>query len=615
MVAEDVSYNISGQGILRTYMYPYTLKLYNFLSSNKYDVKFHSTKQLGALQYLLKGAHHTRYEYMFVQWTLIDQIKNNAKGIGLNSKINSNLNLNIDGMVSPTPAELLQCLSILTNIGHFPDTFAASKLWLHLIRNNIRGLKTGLKKGLLKNEKILLDRIIDNNDYYNVHLINALFLLGRYGRAEGANEIINFSKKLLLKYINNDEESLSRYWEIFKGIRKISYILMDANYAPIPFNLDLSSILLNLGDYQEAIISNDSNFQKALEQINSVLETSLYLEPNSMIVSTYRGIQINNNFRDLPSQLKFDKVSVINSMLQPVRANNEQINNVFQNQNGFLSNFPNWDTKHILDISYPEVIYNPGIFPPDPWKFEQNLMNSLGFTNCFVSAAYPPNQETFRLVFSIKNNVNESRKIKTALKIVKEVIDFNSSLNEKGYEIKNHSEDDQFKAKLLKYLLGYTFGKEKEYTLHSPNIKGHKGLPIFIGRGSVRLSKDIEVYIDKVKQDSKISSDEIHELNMTLETVRSLNYRGLIIVFLGSTKMREPQQAKYCCEFDGIIYLPAKRHVDFAFVIEAKNYSNGRTDAIKQLKSRLDNYLSSELNYNLDDITGRGANASISLKV
>jgi hypothetical protein len=75
MTATDLSYNITGQGLLRTFMYPYTKELYEFLTRYDYDKKFHSTKQLGAIQYLLKGAHHTRYEYIFLQWTLIDQLK------------------------------------------------------------------------------------------------------------------------------------------------------------------------------------------------------------------------------------------------------------------------------------------------------------------------------------------------------------------------------------------------------------------------------------------------------------------------------------------------------------------------------------------------------------
>lgn len=148
MSTQQLTYNISGQGKLKKFMYPYTNKVYNFLSYYNYDYKFHSTKQLGALQYLLKGAHHTRYEYIFFQWTLINEFKDKGTGLGLNSNNINNKDLYLDSIErKPSPAELLQCLAILTNMGHFADTFSASKLWLYLIRNNVNGFRTGLKKG------------------------------------------------------------------------------------------------------------------------------------------------------------------------------------------------------------------------------------------------------------------------------------------------------------------------------------------------------------------------------------------------------------------------------------------------------------------------------------
>lgn len=92
--------------------------------------------------------------------------------------------------------------------------------------------------------------------------------------------------------MTQEDEELRKYWKIYNKIRKISYILMDSNYAPIPFNLDLSSILLNMDEYQEDIINKYSNFQKGIEQMNNFLETSLYLEANSMLVSGFRSNQL-----------------------------------------------------------------------------------------------------------------------------------------------------------------------------------------------------------------------------------------------------------------------------------------------------------------------------------
>ncbi|MBU8852744.1 hypothetical protein [Priestia megaterium] len=612
MAVKDLNYNITGQGLLRTYMYPYTLELYEFLKRFKYDLKFHSTKQLGAIQYLLKGAHHTRYEYIFLQWTLIHQLKEQAKGLGLNSN-----NIGIDNLIlpniekKPTGGEILQCLSLLTNMGHFPDTFSASKVWLHLLRKNTRGLRTGLKKGLKSADKKILDNIVDNFNIYDIHLVNALFLLERYRKVNGGNEIIDFSKKLIIEYIKGDNEELKKYWQIYKSIRKIAYVLMDSHYAPIPFNLDFSSIMLNLDRHQESLINNSSAFQKALEQMNIVLENSLYLDPNSLLVSNMRSEQILHNFRDIPLNEKLDRVSVVRDLLKPLNEKSDRVSAIFQKHDVLSFPEPDWDTNNVLDITYNEIDYYTSIFPFDLWEFEQKLNESLGSSLCRVSAAYPPSKNNFRLVFALKSNVANSKKITKALDIVKKVIEFNSDLKIKGFKTNNQAEDE-FKSTLLKYLLSYSFGTEKEYILDFYFNKNLNGMPLFFGKGCIKVANHIQEYINTVKDE--LDADQIHELELTRDKIKNLNYRGLILAFLGSTKIRKPNESTVSCEFDGIVYLPYRQKKEFLFVIEAKNKPNGNTEAKTQLKKRLNQHLSSFLDYQLEDLGNKGAYAAITVK-
>ncbi|RAS76654.1 hypothetical protein [Priestia endophytica] len=609
MRAVNLSYNITGQGLLRTYMYPYTTELYEFLTKFKYDTKFHSTKQLGAIQYLLRGAHHTRYEYIFLQWTLIHQLKDKAKGLGLNSN-----NVSTDGLFlpnigkNPTGSEILQCLALLTNMGHFPDTFSASKVWLHLLRKNFRNLRTGLKRGLQDEEKYLLDDMISNFDTYNIHLINALFLLERYRRVDGGNEIIDFSKKLIIEYINNENEQLKKYWKIYKSIRKIAYVLMDSHYAPIPFNLELSSIVLNLDHYQDSLIDSSSAFQKALEQMNIVLENSLYLDPNSLLVSNMRSEQISYKLGSLPIKEKIDKISVIRDLLEPLNEKSDGISAIFQKQDILSFPQPDWDINNVLDITYNEIDYYQSIFPIDTWEFERELTEALGVNSCRVSAAYPPSRKNFRLVFSIKNNVADTKKIYKALDITKQAIELDLDFKERGFQNNNQAEDE-FKAKIFKYLLKYSFGFEKEYVLDYPITKKVNNVPLFFGRGSVNVSNLIQKYIDDVKDN--LSTDQVHELKVVRDRIRDLNYRGLILAFLGSTKIRKANETTFSCEFDGIVYLPYRKKEEFLFVIEAKNKPNGSTEAKAQLKKRLKQHLPKTFDYQIDDLGNKAACASI----
>src|SRR5699024_10092451 len=158
-------------------------------------------------------------------------------------------------------------------------------------------------------DKKFLDKMIEEFDIYNIHLINALFLLERYRRGNGGNEIVDFSKALLIEYMSEENKNLRKHWTIYKSIRKIAYVLMDSHYAPIPFKLDSASIMLNLGHYHEELINNESAFHKALDQTNGVLESSLYLEPNSMLITSSRINQIHRNLiNNFPNQ-QLNKVS------------------------------------------------------------------------------------------------------------------------------------------------------------------------------------------------------------------------------------------------------------------------------------------------------------------
>lgn len=593
-----------GQGLLRTYRYAYPNRLYNFLKEYKYDDKFHSLKQLGAIQYFFKGAHHTRYEYIFLQWTLIHELCTRSKGSGLSSKINRKHNSLIMGKnKSPTPAELLQCLAILTNMGHFPVTFSASKVWLHLINKNSKGIRTTLKKGLNEKSKKLLNKIFDENDYYNIHLINSLFLLERYRRRDIGNEIIDFSINLINEYLNPQIEELKQYWSVYRSIRKMSYLLLDSNYAPIPFKMDFSSIMLTLDNYETSIINSESVFYETLNRINNLLEKTLYLAPNIILISKLKGDKIIKRFEN-NSKKEISKLAEIRALLSPHIYEND-LSSIFDSQNK-SSNEVDWDTENFLDISYNRIDKYKNLLKYDMRELEQNFQIELGEATCRVGAMFPPSRNNIRLIFSIKNRYRY--KEAKALDIIRKVIKFDNLLTTEGYE-KDKQSHIEFKASLFEYLLKYSFNTD--FVIEFDYNHGDK-IPFFIGAGSKTVSKRMYEYIEDIK--SLLSDDEVHELMTTALKVENLNYRGTIMSYLGGTKLRKKTGSKYICEFDGLICLPNRKKEGFLYIIEAKNKVKGEAEAQKQLDENMKKYLSSNLYYSVNKFSKRDAYAEISLK-
>ena len=139
MSLEIENYHLPGVGTLEVRLLPYTEHIINFLDHYGHIKKLHETNQLGSLRQLYQGAHHTRYEYVFLQWAIADRLseksENLSNQIGLSSEQTKlpkvkQLSKHASGL------EVLQCLSLLTNVGHFKETFAGSRALLCLLKRD-----------------------------------------------------------------------------------------------------------------------------------------------------------------------------------------------------------------------------------------------------------------------------------------------------------------------------------------------------------------------------------------------------------------------------------------------------------------------------------------------
>ncbi|WP_199718860.1 hypothetical protein, partial [Halorubrum sp. Atlit-9R] len=158
-----------------------------------YENKFHTTNQLGSLRDVFPGSHHTRFEYIFLQWSLICALQK-QKGLGLSAKNRKEFGKLPGLQQNPSGAEILQCLVLLCNLGHLPETFAASRAFQHLLHENPE-LKKGFKHGL--NEPKLFNKNYKTYGVYDIHLLIGLFLLKRYRRHGGNEDFISFPESLL----------------------------------------------------------------------------------------------------------------------------------------------------------------------------------------------------------------------------------------------------------------------------------------------------------------------------------------------------------------------------------------------------------------------------------
>lgn len=618
--AERQSYNLPGYGLLSAWVYPYTQVLYRFLGRYCHDVRFHHTNQLGPLRNILHGAHHTRYEHIFTQWTLISELNLQKIGdLGLSSLCKDFGKLpGFDRC--PSAAEVLQCLVLLTNMGELPETSAASRAWLHRLRTD-ENTRTGFRSGLAREDKKIFDRLLNGFSDYQIHLLNAAFLLQRYKRAGGQNtDFVSFGEKLLRAFMtreSGDNGRVEKLWLLYTNVSRASSLILDSHYAPVPFSLDLASIMLNFEDLSEDVLVKKSAFQAALQQLETVLLDSVHMSGNALLAAARSTEQTLERINQ--ADIAWDRVGIIKNLLAPPRENGDwpgerSSRAVFNTPLQFRS--PDWDTDKTIELTYdnitdPNVLASENyssLFPKDAVQWSMTRRAHINKRSCRVGATLDPQGSTFRTVYALSADLPVKQGLVTTLRIVHEALKFELELAKGGYSGRNSFEHRNWE-KMLLLLLRAILGWDTKPNSKPLPAQG-TATPLFIERGSRTMADAISSYIRSVSH--QISKDDLHELRTTYDVVGKQNYTGPMICFLGATEIEKGKRT--IAEFDGVLLFPALNpYRKFAVIVEAKNQRNAHTAARKQLNKRLQELCPDYMDYEVEDVHKKGAYATLRL--
>lgn len=597
MSSKKIDYNLLGQGNIKVYMYKEPKEVYDFLSYYQFDNKLNELNQLGAMRHVLKGAHYTRYEYMLLQMLLINRIGRGKKSVGLSDEFRFE-ELNLKGNYL-SKAALLQCLAILTNIGHFPDTYTASKVWLHLLSKNKHKIRTIYRRGLTPEARLELEKVIQTFDYYKIHLLNTIYMLGRFKRKDKA--LATFSKKLLLYYIQDDNDELKQLFKIYHSIRRISYLLLDSNYVSTPFKVELSEILQtieNLNDPDE-LINEDSVFYKTLKYIDMLLEDALYLSPEIMLNKYIQSEILRNNFNSSRNK-DFRRKKEIVKLLRTQNKENEEAKIFDPSRQQFL--------EEKLDHRILSLNYYLDEDKSEPVKIieeEDEINSEIARRNGIFTMELSPRKSELRIASSLLESCNI--KVQKSLQLAGLIIKLDRQLRDKGI-IKNKENKKLFELKTLKFILEHCFSNFRVDFYYDIFEKP----PFFFARGSQTVANQIEVFLDTHKD--KLNSSTLHEIKTLIKKLEKIEYTGYVLAFAGSTKLKGKKDSEYKAEYDGIICMPNRIDSNFMYVIEAKGGRRGRAAAFNQLNDSLGQTLDSNITYKVESFRRRDAFANLSLK-
>lgn len=184
----------------------------------------------------------------------------------------------------------MQMMSIVYNIGHFYNTFTASRAVTMMATQD-----TAFKNMVINASKdtdyqtMVNDLLVDQN-YQRFHLTNSLLILEHCNTELSS---VKFAKELLYAYLNErnlSENSKLRYaFDVFRKVRTLSYMAYDLQIANTPITIDIANqkainVLLKewLSEYNNSISSNH-----LVDSISKLLDDTVYNE-NSNAICYYK---------------------------------------------------------------------------------------------------------------------------------------------------------------------------------------------------------------------------------------------------------------------------------------------------------------------------------------
>lgn len=557
-------------------LYPYATELCNELNSIGVIDRIKNIPQLGVIK-SPKKLSKTRYDYVMLQLYLHQLIKSNLQQqlrFTYNNPV-KNKEFHEKYLITdkkfPSIGDILQLLTIIYNIGHFYNTFTASRAVIMMSSYN--ELFNDMIINASKNEryKSVASKIIESKNYQRFHLLNSILVLEQ---CDQTKQSISLSLEILYSYLNeeflSDENKLRYIFSIFRKVRTVSYIAYDLQIANTPLSIDIcnkEAMILILKELLSEYNNNEYS-NHLINSINKLLDDTVYNKASDAIcyyqisrrmVSRMTEI-ININCINYFTDLFFDKDSVLNC--------------AYSHKHDYMS-------SQILKVT----------FAKEDRRLSECLLSELERIQNTRVGYYDRHLGEQTLLISIKKSCSASSKTVAAFKVMKCIIRALRKLT-------NISDTDVRYLLCTKFFLYYLFNENP--LVIKPTIDKTKCVICTRGKKS-RINR-----IELLLHSSTGNDSENHEIQFMLDLLKADEINDTSITIPASIIVYPKNHiGRKLCEFDGLIIHPMRKANQIIF-LEAKNTSQKPSLGKNCLKDKLDKL---SIEYKVEDIIINGHDA------
>lgn len=523
-------------------LYPYATELYEELDKIGIIKRIKEIPQLGVIKVKKKLAK-TRFDYVMLQLYLHKLIKNRLQG-DLRYTYNNYINskefredyVYFNKKNKPSMGDIFQLLTIIYNVGHFYNTFTASRAITMIAQEDSNFHNLVVNACADERYQNAAKTILENKNYQRLHLLNSILILEHCNKSK---QSVSVALEILYSYINEQllpEESKLKYaFAIFRNVRSVSYMAYDLQIAETPLTIDLcneKAMLLLLKELLSEYNNNQSS-NHLVGSITKLLDDTVYNE-NSNAICYYK--------------ISRKMVSLLTRKLDYADIN--YYNDLFINKFSIL----NQVHTHKRDYVQSQILKLT--FTSEQRWVSELLLSELEKINNTRVGYYDRYSGEQTILVSIKSNCNSDAKRYAAYKTLKCTVNYLR-------RISNISSCDSRFLLAVKFFLFYLF--DENPVVIKPTI--NRDICVICTRGkNTRIKK-----LRSLLKSSIGSEDENHEVDFLLSRVFNDSINDTTITIPASILVyQKDATGRKLSEFDGLIIYPMRKSNQVVF-LEAKN--------------------------------------------
>lgn len=570
-----LEYHVPQLGKISTKLYPYSIQTYELLNHYGHIDRLRSIDQLGVIRNVYEGAHHSRWEYVMLQLSLIYKLsvetdeKSNklASGLGLNSN-----NIEFPGRY-PSGADILQMWTLLFNAGHLPGTFATERALLRSCKQH-KDIRQTIYTGLPQTKRKYFKEILEKEDIYSFHKVLISFQLERYRRHKfNTAHFIDFLQSIIDFYLfdsKDHKQSQKNYKMLFQKIRQISYLFLDFQYGPIPVDFDLGAIFFNLQDYIPVLFKEpDSPIIRALDSFENLLSINMYHSADSIRELGGHVKQVERILGENKELWQLNKITGLKRYLK----------NGLKTFQSFHKDWRNSFSIHILfELPLPLFI---SIFKKHlTFNIEESWNKKYGARTCQLTFQAAPKSLQIAINLSFYRESKTHTNVCIIRNFLKDIINLNDKIKS---EIKSEPAPKYYSLtidwifqkpyqELVISILRYITHGNLHFEFKHDNITGSQMLSI---KGSTTAANKIK----EIYKNLESSNPRFSELETLQQTLVNLNYRSELLLPLSRILVYDNER-KPLTDIDGF-GLGVKNGTLGVLLVEAKHQKKGSISSSK----------------------------------